>query len=258
MKKGLYIHSANEIDVINLYFTADTVTLRTFQKINSAQEMNAIEKRRNIGVDMAEVYRQSQRNNEQDRNRPQQEGQGDENREANRQAEVEEIAKRFDTVRKSALSQTALIKDAANLQGKYVLIDKNLYRVAKQTTFRLDKQIWSPYSEVCMSLMKNSGRYPERHLLAFFDRNAQTINGHESFSQFHKKFRLSDSYIAFRWIVLPGASLLTAPVIASPIQRLITNLDLGEEVKAVADRQVSVKELQDTEKAIPRPTPPLP
>lgn len=221
MKKGIMIHSGNETDVLNLYFTGDTVTVRTFRFIGKPGDldggpgMRGADRGPRIGlVPMPQSGEQVSA----------------ENMKSPEELYEEALKEKFDLAKLGAMPQKVLLEGTKDLTGKFVKIDGQLHQVVKQTTFGLDKQIWKPYSEICMTLMKNVGLYPERHLVAFFDRNTQTINGREDFSQFHKKFRLSDSYVAFRWFVLPGTDMMTAPVIANPSQKLITNLDMGSDI----------------------------
>lgn len=228
MRKGIYVHGGNTADVINLYFDKDAVTLRTFIRVRNGRELDILKRRNLEGQDITSILAQQSENPAIQFADVQ--GEGENSPLSQREMQEKALKAKFDLAKASALNSTDLTKSAKNLEGRIVNIDGNYFIICKQTTFFIEPNLWEPYSEVCMTLMKNPGRFPDRHLVAFFDRNAHTYNGREEFHQFHTKFKLSDSYIAFRWFVLPGTNLLTAPVICNPIPKLITNLDMGSEV----------------------------
>lgn len=209
MNRILYIHSGNEDEIINLYFQPNSVTLRTFILVDT---LNDYEK----------IYRRKQKHK--DRNKPS-------NNTEEQDDDSKIILDEYNNKVNNAISTQELVKSNKQLQGRFVRLDGHIYLVVKQSSYLVDPTCWQPYSEVCMSLMKTTRLDPEYHNIVFFDRNSQTYLGREDFSQYHKKFKISNSYIAFRWYVLPGTSLLTAPVIVDTYQKIITNLNLNSEIE---------------------------
>ena len=142
----------------------------------------------------------------------------------------------YEKKKASALKSSLLIRENKDFTGKHFLIDGNLYKVERQTTIKLTKQLWRLNNEVCLAVVGQDGAN-----LAFIDRNAQTVNGRETFSQLGKRMAISGARLAYRWVVLPSTNLLTAPVVAEPLGmlKLITNLDLGEPLFTSADMRLT-------------------
>ena len=225
MKNGLLIYTGKEQELVNLFFTPDSVTVRTFYKIQNPKDLasrgkNAPNRGENPNISEEEKKKKEQ----------------------------EEIIQ-YKKAKLSALSQSVLTKDVKNLTGKFVTVNKELLMVARQKTYRLDKACWVPYNEVCMSLKRKNIDTSSSDGISFFDRNAMTINGHENFAQFHKKFRASQGYIPIRWFVLPGTTLLTAPVIANPAQKILSNRDFGEKI-VLKEEVLSKEKLNEVNKKI--------
>lgn len=225
MKNGLLIYTGKEQELVNLYFTPDSVTVRTFYAIQNPKDF-ASRGRKNP-------------------NRGEDPGITEEEKKKREEQEVIQYKK----AKLSALPQSVLTKNAKNLIGKCVIVDKELLLVARQKTYFLDKANWKPYNEICMSLKRKNIDTSSADGVSFFDRNAMTINGHENFAQFHRKFRASQGYIPLRWIVLPGTTLLTAPVIANPAQKILSNRDFGEKI-VLRDELLSKEKLSEVNKKI--------
>lgn len=233
MQKGLYIRSSNDREVINFYFTDYAVTVRTFIHIRSGRELEIAQKPNADFQDVRALFEQNYE--ESSPGFVFEEGSDQSDSLAKRQEQRKKMwDEKLRLAKLSALNTKALTESEQNYQGRYVVIDNELYKICKQTKFEMTRKIWEPYSEICMSMMRNPGANPMLHKIAFFDRNANTYNGRESFHQFHMKFQASECYVAFRWFVLPDTTLLTAPVICNLRPKLISNLDVGR-VIAVGD-----------------------
>lgn len=127
-----------------------------------------------------------------------------------------------------------------NLRNKYFKLSKEenvFYKCTYDKTISLDLKSWEPYKEI---YLVGALRNFNSEAAAFVDKYAETYVSKLSHNSWNKKNKITDTFTLFRWIVLPGTNLETAPCYLSQGVNIITNITFDKEFEYISGEDADI------------------